>query len=246
MYLSNVRRAPNTMACACGWQGVSLAHHLSKAGLCRLVAPLRNDPHQPASGDALDSVYEHELRAHVFKGFGPLYYRHKVEARHIDIIREAVKDWVAFASAQVIRDIEIAHGIEVGKSVARSLKKRTNFFSRLETEDQVRGYIVAEMPMVPAVMSNHFPDGTHANGIFIVDWLTALLRQPSKEAAEIIARSELWKSGAKATPPPDGVMRSMDDGAGFRQHVFAQKDPDKPGEPPTLKVRHHGCTRTGT
>ena len=221
--------------CRCGWRGKSLSHHFSKTK-CRYSRP-SVEPETMASSEAASNVndpYPDRMRAIVFRDIASLYWRHLISDTKMKLFRDAVSRWVEAAVEQVETELAAQLGAQVAKVAASIVRKRFDFFDGLQTEAQTRSYAAHVLPMIPALTINRFGPSTHASGIMLVDWLTALLRFDPTARANIIATSERWKSGVCQNQQE--VLRGIDDGAAFREHVFARTAPDRPGEPPTIKV----------
>ena len=223
------------VTCPCGWTGRSLTHHLSNWRTpCQHSTESETLASSEAEAASLNDMYRERMRGIVFRDVAALYWHHLISETKMKLFREAVTRWVEAAVAQVETELAVRLGAPVAKVAASIVKQRFDFFDGLQTEKQTRAYAAHALPIIPAMTINHFGPAKHASGIMIVDWLTALLRFDATARANIIATSEKWKSGVCQGQP--AMLSNIDDGAAFREHVFARADPDRPGEPPKIKV----------
>ena len=189
---------------------------------------------EQVSGE-LERMYRAIVCHEVFADVADLHWNEHLTGTQMDKIRTAVSRWIAVGLQELSCEVSNMYG-STGADTLAFVQERLDPFAGLRTEKQVKAYAESVLPM-PSMIENKFDggDGRQSSfNIFIVDWLTLLMKEDEEVRAQILAKSEEWKSGKCSEPQQ--LLDHIDKGSAFRSTSFAKPDPDQPGEPRKVKI----------
>ena len=240
----NIKDMSKSTCRGCGRQFQNLGIHLGRSKTCWAVYrheeppsveidELEPEPEQEQPSNEAEHHYRSVVRHEVFSDVADLYWNENITDMQMDKIRAAVSRWIDVGLHELTTEVTEKYG-ETGACTLAFVKERLKPFVGLQTEKQVKSYAESVLSM-PSMIENKFGDGQQSSfNIFVVDWLVLLMKEDAKVRAQMVAKSEYWKSGACSKAPV--VIDHLDKGSAFRSTSFAKPDQDLPGKPRKLKV----------
>lgn len=218
-----------TVLCrGCNRRFRALGVHLGKKPECRkayvddycLDCP---DNEQAKARVEADHYHRCRLRE-VFKLVAELFWFRYVSSTILDVFRRAIAIWVTFAVHSMKPQLDdIVGDAEKVKQITDLMKDRLDFLRGLETEQRLKAYARAHFDTLqPIQVPVGLGDDDRSYNIMIYQWVTLLMQHHDKARAEIVASSDLMKSGDLLKEPE--VISSWMHGSVFREHAFAQPE----------------------
>jgi hypothetical protein len=215
----------------------TMGKHLRQSSKClqayvETSIPMQEDARPVLELNKDETEHYHALRkAECFKEISEWVYFRYMGGPMQDSLRNGVNRWVEFAIdhiGPVLHDI--VNDPVKENLILNLISNRMDFFRGLETEAKIEAHGFQNYP-VPRSMCNIV--GTQPNDkcyhTMVDDWMVTMLRYNDSARAEIIAESELMKSGHYEQAPT--VFSNFKHGSAFRGHPFAKKHVDQPGQP---------------
>ena len=172
------------------------------------------------------ALYADKRKAFVFPYLAEMYWFRYLGAALMKVLRLWIEACIAFALREAKPEIERIAGKVKSDEIYAVLEHRLDLFQGLSTEEQVRAYACATRPILRPVQISLGID-KHAYGIFLLDWVVALMRHDSVAREHIIKESEFWKTGALRQPKT--VISSWTHGKMMEEHAFSEPHSDKEG-----------------
>ena len=233
------RNAMLVTCLGCAKQFQHLGRHLGKSAKCRAqyYAEFDSDEEEDVGlavgcvAEHWDEHYQRKLDAEVFVELSELVFKLYLGKPAMDTLCNAIERWVDFGIVNMRPDLRkiIGHD-EIVDQIERLMRKRLNFFSTLRSEFKLTRYAQQHIPVLHVVENVvGTGPGMKTYGVLVLDWILSLLRYSAVARKDIVARSELWKSGAMLEEFE--TISNWDQGTTFKSHPFAQPHVDAPGEP---------------
>jgi hypothetical protein len=228
--------APSLVVCKgpCGRSFSHLGRHLGRSEICRAQYYTSYDDEEDIEASAdqraesatvMDEHYQAILDQQVFNELSELYFKGMMGEAELANVRAAVTGWNALSLQHISVDLaDVIDDPSNVREVMDLIAKRTNTFKHLNSEYRLIKHAFRTLPVLRVVENIVGPgaeDRTY--GCLILDWIVLLMCHSVKQRRHMVAKSDLWLSGAKAQETK--VWSDWDDGLGFKPHPFAQAAP---------------------
>jgi hypothetical protein len=224
----------------CGRSFKALGWHLGKSPACMLAyvnfdGSDSTENQEMAANLEKDHYHRRRLQV-VFKLVAEFFWFRYVSSTILAVFNSAIREWVSFAIDAITPQLHaIVLDDDKVQQIVRLMQDRFDFLRGLETEAKLKRYASTHFPILEPVKVSVGPgEDDYSCNIMIYQWITILMRSDDEARAEIIAASDLMKSGALLERPT--AITSWMHGSVFRQHSFAQPYLEQASSRPVVRV----------